>query len=128
MGETNEGKLLFGYSRLPGVDYLESAISARKPVFKKEKGGYDIDVVIENFGQIASKQAEIKIELIKKNISIEIAKGTVPSLESFEKSIQTFYTEKEIERGGEYIVKVTILQNDKELVIFRQKIFLNNES
>jgi uncharacterized protein (TIGR02588 family) len=122
LGETNEGRLLFGYAHLPGVDYLEPALSARKPIFKKEKGGYDVDVEVENFGQVTSKPAEIKIELISNNTSIEIAKGTVPSLKPFEKSTQTFFTEKEFETGGvEYIVKVTILQNDRELVILKQK-------
>lgn len=121
LGKTNEGKLLFGYARLSGVDYLEPALSARKPVFKKVKDGYDVNVEVENFGQVASKSAEIKIELFRKDTSIKMAKGTVPPLESFEKSTETFHTDKEIETGVEYIVKVTLLQNDRELVIFRQK-------
>ncbi|MDT0685332.1 glycoside hydrolase family protein [Autumnicola psychrophila] len=125
LGRTNEGKILFGYARLPGIDYLEPALSAQKPVFTKVKGGYDVSVEVENFGQVASKQAEIKIEFIRKNISIEIAKGTVPPLNSFEKSNEIFHIDKEIETGVEYTVKVTTLQNDRELVIFRQEIFLN---
>ena len=75
LGNTTAGTLLFGWSRLPGVNYIEPILSARAPVFE----GKTAQVRVENFGQVASMPAEIKIRLS----GIEIASDTVPAVLPF---------------------------------------------
>ena len=60
VGKTRRGKLLFGYARLPWLNYLEPALSARLPVIGERKGGSRIAVEVQNFGQVASEPAELK--------------------------------------------------------------------
>jgi hypothetical protein len=87
LGITRDQKMLFGYTRLPGVDYLEACLSARAPVFTKTDEGCSIAVNVKNYGQAASETATIRIEYNPKEPSEqgeEIATGKVPPLQPYE--------------------------------------------
>ena len=58
LGKTTAGKLFFGYSRLPGVNYLEPLLSTRLPKFKPNENGTSIEIEVENFGQVASEEVQ----------------------------------------------------------------------
>ena len=59
IGKDRQGKMVFGYARLPYVDYLPAILSARRPVYDKAKGC--INVEVQNFGLSASSAAEIEV-------------------------------------------------------------------
>lgn len=59
IGKDNQGEMVFGYARLPYVDYQPAILSARRPVYNKEQGC--IKVEIQNFGLSASQPSEIEI-------------------------------------------------------------------
>ena len=61
LGKKKNGEMLFGYTRLPWVKYIEPILSARKPEVITANGKSQIKVVVENFGQIASKQTSVRI-------------------------------------------------------------------
>ena len=63
LGKTTSGKLLFGYARLPWVSYNDPILSARMPIVSPDS--QDMNVVVENFGQVASKPAVLKLELLQ---------------------------------------------------------------
>jgi hypothetical protein len=86
IGKTKQGKMLFGYSRLPQVDYLEPELSSCLPVLKKTDSGYDLEIEVQNFGQVSSKLGMIKVEKISDNTAMEIASGEIPVLNPFEKT------------------------------------------
>ena len=46
IGRTKEGELLFGYARLPWLDYLEPALSSCLPVLRKKDNAYDLDIEV----------------------------------------------------------------------------------
>lgn len=51
--------MLYGYARLPYVNYRPALLSARRPLFDKEKGGLKVE--IQNFGLSASEPAEVEV-------------------------------------------------------------------
>lgn len=59
IGKDKKGKMVFGYAKLPYVDYMPAILSARRPVYDKAQGC--INVEIQNFGLSASKASEVEI-------------------------------------------------------------------
>ncbi|WP_234367702.1 hypothetical protein [Parabacteroides pacaensis] len=84
IGKYKNGNMLYGYARLPYLDYNEPLISARAPVFKE---GY-CSIEIENFGQVTSDKVNLKVESVndagKKQL---ITLGKVPGLQPYEKTL-----------------------------------------
>lgn len=78
IGRDKKGDLLFGYARLPYVDYTPPLLSARRPEFDKEKG--KLNLKIENFGLSASKRARVAVTCN----GITIAEGIVNVLKPYE--------------------------------------------
>lgn len=87
LGRTNEGKLLFGYARLPKEDYLQPALSARLPEITVKKKGFILEVEVQNFGQVNSKPTNIDIEVEVDGKYLKFASTEVPVLKPFEKKI-----------------------------------------
>jgi len=54
-----KGNMLYGYARLPYVNYRPALLSARRPLFDKEKGGLKVE--IQNFGLSASEPTEVEV-------------------------------------------------------------------
>ncbi len=113
LGKTKDGKLLFGYARLSWVGFIEPILSPRLPVFTQNEKGFDIDVELQNFGQVASKKAGLKIFHIKDQAEITIASGKVPPLQPFEKKIISLNCGNIFEKRTEYTIKV-IVNPDKD--------------
>ena len=59
IGKHRNGNMLYGYARLPYVNYRPALLSARRPVLDKEKG--ELKVEIQNFGLSASEPAEVEV-------------------------------------------------------------------
>lgn len=51
--------MLYGYARLPYVDYQLALLSARRPVYDKGKG--ELRLEVQNFGLSASKAVEVEV-------------------------------------------------------------------
>jgi hypothetical protein len=83
MGKDTQGKLLFGYSRLPEVSYIEALLSAQKPTINLSNHQLKID--IENFGQVISEKSTVHIYLLKENEKIEIGHANIPPIKAYKK-------------------------------------------
>ena len=59
IGKDAKGQMVFGYARLPYVDYQPALLSARRPRYDKEQG--NLVVTVENYGLSASQAAEIEV-------------------------------------------------------------------
>jgi hypothetical protein len=108
LGKTNSGKLLFGYARLPKVDYLEPALSARLPIFVKSGNGFDIEIEIQNFGQEESKPSGLKILSTIGGKEVEISSGKIPQLGSFQKTTLKMNCGSLFAKGEKYPCKIVI--------------------
>jgi hypothetical protein len=117
LGRDKQGVLIFGYSHLPGVTYIEPVLSARKP--ELPNGGNEVKVIIENFGQVASKKAEVSIRLESGDQGNEIAKGELDALQPFEGKTLTLKTYKTIPGLNNYKFVVYINKGKKDEVVNR---------
>ena len=58
LGKTSTGHLLFGYSRLPGVQYLEPILSTLAPTVINAN---TLSVEVQNFGQVPSTKTTLTV-------------------------------------------------------------------
>ena len=80
IGRDVKGNLLYGYARLPYVDYTPALLSARRPIYDKQQNVWKVQV--ENFGLSASQPTEVEIYSADQSL----AKGEVPVLAPYEKT------------------------------------------
>lgn len=59
IGKDAKGQTVFGYARLPYVDYQPALLSARRPRYDKEQGALMVNV--ENYGLSDSEVAEVEV-------------------------------------------------------------------
>ncbi|MCU4162500.1 glycoside hydrolase family protein [Carboxylicivirga caseinilyticus] len=117
LGKDKQGKLLFGYSKLPGVENIEAALSARKPVYSDS--GMSID--IENFGQVNSAKASVKVFLSNNKEMIEVATGTIPTLKPYERKTIELKTKSKQKEDDQFRYLVIINKDKKNEVTFNTK-------
>lgn len=86
LGKTSEGKLLFGFARLPWLNYLQPALSARLPKISVNDKTCVAEFEIQNFGQSESEAAEVRVE-VKTRRKRVLGKAAVPPLKTFEKTM-----------------------------------------
>jgi len=108
LGKNSSGKLLYGYARLPGLNYLEPALSACMPKIDKKRDGFNIAVEVQNFGQVSSEPAEIKIVYSTDEQVGEVAAGVVGSLKPFQKTTAELTCGEIFEAGVVCTLKVII--------------------
>lgn len=118
IGKYRNGKMLYGYARLPYVDYIEPILSARAPVFAVSGKGMTGHIEVQNFGQVASQKVSVKIEYKKEDKLINVASATVPVLKPYEKTELQFSCKNDFEKGGKYDFVVTVYSGKKVLSTF----------
>ncbi len=84
LGKTTSGKLLFGYARLPWIDYNEAILSARLPAFANESSGGKLFIEVQNFGQVHSEKSTVTIDLQIPDQKIMTVTGNIPRLHPYE--------------------------------------------
>jgi len=122
LGKTISGKLLFGYARLPGVNFMEPILSPLMPIITATPNGFNLKVEVQNFGQVSSKTTKLKIFITKDDNEVEVAAGKVYGLKPFEKTTVDLTCAKLFDAGVEYIFKVVVNPDDKQPVVFHGKL------
>ncbi len=74
IGRTRDGSLLYGYARLPYVDYRPALLSACRPQYDKEKNRLSLKV--ENFGLSPSRPSTVEVRMG----NAVLAQGEIPVL------------------------------------------------
>ncbi|WP_198439895.1 glycoside hydrolase family protein [Pareuzebyella sediminis] len=116
LGEDTAGNLLFGYTRLPETNYLEPALSARKPILNSS--GKRFDVVVENFGQVASLESTVSIFAIDGTHHRILGKGKVPPIKPYERRTIQIETESKFSNSEEQRYVVKLGEDPKKNVLF----------
>lgn len=111
LGKTTAGKLLYGYARLPWISYNDPILSARMPVFAAD--GRNITIEVENFGQVTSKPAVLKLEQLKDGKKTEIGQTKLPSLAPYGKTKVTLSGKSNFSKGeaGDFILTIRTTDN-----------------
>ena len=121
IGKYKDGRMLYGYARLPYIDYIEPILSARAPVFTKSGKGLECTVEVQNFGQVGSKKALVEVAYKKEGKTIKVASGMVPALKPYEKTDILLSAKDRFEEGKEYDLIVTLYSGKKVLSTFNLK-------
>lgn len=116
LGKTTSGKLLYGYARLPWISYNDPILSACLPVFALDS--QDIHVVVENFGQVASGPAVLKLEQLQDGNRKEIGQTKLTSLSPYGKTNVTLTPKIKFEKGKAYDFVLTIRTSDDVVSTF----------
>lgn len=116
LGKTTSGKLLYGYARLPWISYNDPILSARLPVFASDS--QNINVVVENFGQVASGPAVLKLEQLQDRNRKEIGQTKLTSLSPYGKTNVTLTPKIKFEKGKAYDFVLTIRTSDDVVSTF----------
>lgn len=122
IGKYKSGRMLYGYARLPYVDYVEAILSARAPVFTASaRGGMKCTVEVQNFGQVDSQKASLEVSYKKDGKMVKMASGIIPSLKAYEKTDLQLSCREALVKGEEYDWIVTIYSGKKVLSTFSLK-------
>ena len=121
IGKYKDGRMLYGYARLPYIDYIEPILSARATVFTKSGKGLECTVEVQNFGQVESKKALVEVGYKKEGKTIKVASGMVPALKPYEKTDLLLSAKDRFEEGKEYDLIVTLSSGKKVLSTFNLK-------
>ena len=122
LGKTSNGKLLFGYARLPGVNFIEPILSPLLPVITANENGFKLAVEVQNFGQVASKTSSLKVLYLKDGKEVEISGGNIPGLKPYERTTINLSCGQLFDKGAEYIFKVIVNPDDKNPVVLHGKL------
>lgn len=122
IGKYKSGRMLYGYARLPYVDYVEAILSARTPVFTASgRGSMKCTVEVQNFGQVDSQKASLEVSYKKDGKMVKMASGIIPSLKAYEKTDLQLSCREALVKGEEYDWIVTIYSGKKVLSTFSLK-------
>lgn len=109
IGKNRKGELLFGYVRLPWVQYDNSILSTDKPVFTVMGTGTDMTLNVENFGLSTSKTSTLSIKVSSKGgLTRELGTTELPPLEPYGKKQVKLSSSMVFEKGKTYNFEIRI--------------------
>lgn len=120
LGLTNNGKLLFGYCRLPWIEYNEPILTARAPLFGS---GADrrMTVEVSNHGQVASKASEVGIIARDKDgVRVEWT-APCPPLAPYEKTSIEMVVPDGLKAGAKYIFEIATGTRGQQSTLFTSR-------
>ncbi len=120
LGKTSQGKLLFGFTRLPWVTYGEPILSSRNPKLIQENGTLKLQVEVSNYGLSASPSSKVKIEIVsedgsyKKSVSYDLGE-----MKPWQKSLITQNAPEGMKADTEYLYTVTTGENTGHPLVYK---------
>jgi len=124
LGSTKEGKLLFGFARLPWVDYIQPALSAKLPEISNVEKGFIAEIEVQNFGQVNSVPTQIDLEIEVDGEMKKLASAEVPILKPFEKTIVKIKNNVREVRTGKSNVKISLYPPNQKPVYLHGEVKL----
>lgn len=115
IGKTKKGEMVFGYARLPYIDYSPRIVSARMPRFTLTEDGISGDVEIENFGLVSVPRSSLELYVLENGERRLLAETEVAALDPYQRTIANFRSPGKLVRGASYDFEI-ILKNNKEIL------------
>lgn len=107
IGKDAKGQTVFGYARLPYVDYQPALLSARRPRYDKGQGALMVNV--ENYGLSASQTTEVEVL----HDGQSLGRATIEPLAPYASATATFAVEPVDTEHGTF--EVVFYVDGKEL-------------
>jgi hypothetical protein len=121
LGKTKKGKLLFGYSRLPGVEYTVPVISPEIKHIDISDSNVKMELDVKNFGLVPSKESQVDIVLDYKGNKTTLASKTISALQSYEEVSLNMEASIEQELEGIYHIELVVDGGDRRYEVMRLK-------
>ena len=123
IGRKIDGKLLFGYAKLPSINYNQSILSSDSKVkVKKVANGYKISLFVTNFGPFNFEGGKIKAVLTRNGEDI-IVEGQINPFESYKtECIQLNYIGK-LKRGLSYDFNIYVENQECSLIQTKVRVY-----
>ncbi len=103
IGKDKNGVMIFGFMRLPWVNYKPAMLSARQPKVKGSK----LEVMVENFGQSPSENAFVSVNKYNDNDELEqLGSTVVSSIKPYAKAKVELKCLSKAKVGDEVIVEI----------------------
>ncbi len=114
LGRTSDGKLLFGYSRLPWVNYDEPILTVRRPQVTGQDSKRVLRIEVSNHGQVASKPSEIQIAAT----NIPPVTAACPALQPYSKTSIDVNLPESFKAGQAYNLRITAGSHLQQPTVF----------
>ena len=114
LGRTSDGKLLFGYSRLPWVNYDEPILTVRRPEVIRQGAKRGLRIEVSNHGQVASKPSKIQIAAT----GMPPITAACPALAPYAKTCVTVDLPRSFEVGKTYSLRITTGSHLQQPTVF----------
>lgn len=121
IGRYRSGGMLYGYARLPYVDYKEPILSPRAPSFSFEGNNASCSVMIDNLGLSTSATATVKVELLKNGKRTKVAQTTLKPLEAYASDTVSMLCKNIFNKGEEETLIISITSKNKAYPEFTVK-------
>lgn len=115
IGANKDGEMIFGYARLPWLDYEPALLSARQPKIT----GKGVSVTVDNFGLSASKESFITISgYNKEGVLEQWGSTTIPAIAKYKNSTVNIKLSEKIDSSKSTPVVVNIYVANEAPVVF----------
>jgi hypothetical protein len=114
LGRSADGKLLFGYCRLPWLDYAEPILTVRRPEVANRDGKHVLRIEVSNHGQVASKPSEIQIAAA----NIAPITAACPALQPYSKASVDVSLPESFRPGKTYDLEITTGSHLQQPTVF----------
>ena len=118
LGRTEQGKLLFGYCRLPWVDYEEPILSAQAPEFSGKGTDRRMKVEVSNHGQVASKASVVRIASSDKDGELVKWTAPCPPLNPYEKTVIEMNVPNGLKTGAGQTFEIVSGESHQQPMVF----------
>ena len=108
IGKDAKGEMVFGYARLPYVNYQPALLSVRRPRYDKEQGM--LRITIDNYGLSASEATEIEVHYN----GAPVGRATVDALEPYASATASLSLDSPMD-ANEGTFEVIFLSGNREV-------------
>jgi hypothetical protein len=121
LGRTTAGKLLFGYGRLPRVEYDEPIVTVRQPKVVGKGESRSLKIEVSNHGQVPSAPSEILVALSADDDAMSELKAACPALGPYEKQIVELKIPPSLKAGRKVDCRITTGAKLQQPTVFTAK-------
>lgn len=114
IGKTKSGKLQYGYTKVPWITYKEGILSARKPLLKVEGDKQQMQIEVNNFGEVKSQDAVLELYIGKGHAYTLMGKEQLSALLPYASTKVTIAGNSSLKQGQKYPMKIVIKEGSVE--------------
>jgi len=121
LGRTINGKLMFGYCRLPWIEYIEAILTARAPEIVGNGANRHMKIEVSNHGQVKAGPSEVRITAYGIDGDLIKLTASCPSIAPYEKTVIDVSVPEQLKDGKDYTFEITTGLPGQEPLVYTTK-------